>query len=83
MTEDDTRQPMGEISHTNPYTGKPFGNACAFERAPHVAADGGRRDAVDEDEQTMADVSHTPPHDDESDVNRVFERGTEGRDETV
>jgi len=87
---------MKDVSHTNPYTDEPFGDACAFERGPVVAADGGSRDEADGvsepsgvteptgiEEQTMKDVSHTPPHADAGDVNRVFERGTEGRDETV
>ena len=31
--------------------------------------------------RTMADVDHTPPHGDGAE--RVFDRGTEGRSETV
>ncbi|WP_256463860.1 hypothetical protein [Halorientalis litorea] len=37
-------------------------------------------DATDETEQ-MADVDHTPPHGEG--VNRAFERGTEGKNETT
>ncbi|MFB6183179.1 MAG: hypothetical protein ABEI96_01375 [Haloarculaceae archaeon] len=92
------REPMKAVSHTDPYTDSAFGSGPAFQRGPTVAADGGERDAAGEDEdeddpfaveepsveeQTMKDVSHTPPHDEAEDVNRVFERGTEGRDETV
>jgi hypothetical protein len=36
---------------------------------------------ADTDRQTMRDVDHTPPHGEG--VERVFERGTEGRSETV
>jgi len=64
---------MGEFSHSNPYTGRTFGEEAAFERGPVVAADGGRGE--DEDEETMADVDHEHPHDDAEDANRVFARG--------
>jgi len=37
---------MGEFSHTNPHTGKSFGDDFAFQRGPTVAADGGERNAV-------------------------------------
>ncbi|WP_162833859.1 hypothetical protein [Haladaptatus cibarius] len=35
-------------------------------------------DNRDDDQQTMADVDHTPPHEAPG-ANRVFERGNEGR----
>jgi len=37
---------------------------------------------VEEDAETMRDVEHEPPHEGEG-ATRAFERGTEGRDETV
>jgi hypothetical protein len=40
MTDDNTS--MREVSHTNPNTGRPFGDAVAFRRGA-VAADGGER----------------------------------------
>ena len=65
---------MDEVSHTNPYTGETVGQL--FQRGPTVVADGGRADAVTDEEtnRTMSDVSHTPPNGSEG-VNRVFERG--------
>ena len=36
---------------------------------------------TDTDRQTMADVDHTPPHGEGA--ARAFERGTEGRSDTV
>jgi len=44
-----------------------------------VAADGGERDGEDADE-TMEDIDHEAPGEG---VTRAYERGTEGRDETV
>jgi hypothetical protein len=69
---------MEDVDHTNPYTDRPFGETVAFERGV-VAADGGRPDA--DDDRTMAEVSHTPPHGEGA--MRAFERGTEGRADTV
>jgi hypothetical protein len=78
---------MGEFSHTNPHTGKSFGDDFAFQRGPTVAADGGERDAVEETDeesaQTMRDVDHEHPDDDAADANRVFQRGADGRDGSV
>ncbi|WP_436911984.1 hypothetical protein [Halosimplex marinum] len=75
---------MAEFSHTNPHTGKAFGDDFAFQRGPAVAADGGRAEAEDgTDEQTMEDVDHEHPDDDAADANRVFQRGEEGRDGSV
>ena len=70
---------MRAVSHTNPYTDESFGETVVFKRGQTVAADGGRREG--DEKQTMKDVSHTPPTGDGA--MRVFERGTEGRDETV
>ncbi|MFC4543299.1 hypothetical protein ACFO5R_15320 [Halosolutus amylolyticus] len=84
--EHDTTDTMGEVSHTNPYTGETAGRL--FSRGPTVvAADGGQPAATDPDGSTaseptetatdrMADVDHTPPKD-ADDANRVFERGRE------
>jgi hypothetical protein len=83
---------MKAVDHTHPDTGRPFGEAVVYQRGPTVAADGGARgdgeaDAEETDEDTeatdemrMKDVDHEAP--DKSDANRVFERGTEGRDDT-
>jgi hypothetical protein len=81
MTDD-----MQDVSHTNPYTGESFGEQVqVFDRGTTVAADGGERPDADTettDEQTMKDVDHTPPNDSDG-ANRVYERGTEGRSESV
>ncbi|MFB6074497.1 MAG: hypothetical protein ABEJ89_05750 [Haloarculaceae archaeon] len=68
---------MRDVDHTHPHTDEPFG--AAFRRGPDVAADGGARDETPATE-TMADVDHEKPTEA---VDRVFERGTEGRDERV
>jgi hypothetical protein len=65
-----------DIDHTNPHTDEPF--VETFRRGQVVAADGGHPDATDD--ETMEDVTHTSPNEG---ANRTFERGTEGRDETV
>jgi len=85
---------MRDIDHTNPYTNDAFGDA--FRRGPDVAADGGERSGGprsssgpqpdgskrdgEEQDDTMDDVDHESPGDG---VTRTYERGTEGRDETV
>ncbi|MEF8781681.1 MAG: hypothetical protein V5A39_01660 [Haloarculaceae archaeon] len=71
---------MGDIDHTNPYTDDPF--VQTYRRGQIVAADGGERDATEdeEDPDKMEDVPHTSPNDG---TNRTFERGKEGRDESV
>ncbi|MBX0323543.1 hypothetical protein EGH21_10930 [Halomicroarcula sp. F13] len=83
MTDNDTdsNDTMGDVDHTHPHTNDTFGTA--FKRGPAVAADGGARDARDDaedDEETMEDVDHEAPGEG---VSRAYERGTEGRDETV
>jgi hypothetical protein len=95
MTDDNTS--MREVSHTNPNTGRPFGDAVAFRRGA-VAADGGERsdepqstsdggeaekEEEEESTETMEDISHTAPDSDNDSAQRTFERGTEGRDEVV
>ena len=54
-------------------------DACQGE-AEAVAADGGSADGADESRETMADVDHDSP---DEGVDRAYERGTEGRDESV
>jgi hypothetical protein len=74
---------MADVSHTNPNTDRTFGDAMVFHRGA-VAADGGERGATEptEDEpDTMEDVSHEAPDGDSP--QRTFERGTEGRTDTV
>jgi hypothetical protein len=77
---------MGDIDHTNPYTGESFGERVqVFDRGTTIAADGGHdEDATDEgtDEETMKDVDHEPPNESDG-ANRVYERGTEGKDDSV
>jgi len=66
---------MRDVDHTHPHTGEPFGDAFW---SPAVAADGGAPDDADD---AMRDVDHESPDDEGAD--RVFERGTEGRTESV
>ena len=75
---------MQDVDHTHPHTDETFGDA--FRRGPDVVADGGVRDGTDESDEentngeTMEDVDHESPT---GAANRSFERGTEGRDESV
>jgi len=70
---------MRDVDHTHPHTNETFG--AAFTRGPAVAADGGSDiERTDETAATMADVDHDSP---DEGVDRAYERGTEGRDETV
>lgn len=81
----DSRPTMGDISHTNPYTGESFGNTVAYQRGRTLVVDGGEAetepadDAADESE-TMGDISHEPPHD-APNPNAVHMRGGEGDDD--
>jgi hypothetical protein len=60
---------LGEMSHTNPYTGQVFGDTQTYGRGKAVAADGGEAAAEAaetgeerrDDEATMRDVAHEPP----------------------
>jgi hypothetical protein len=76
MTEESKRQPMKDVSHTNPYTGETF--STVYQRGPAVA-DGGETDAraetADGEPEEMKDVDHTPPHGESA--NDVWERGGE------
>ncbi|WP_049903077.1 hypothetical protein [Halococcus agarilyticus] len=42
-TTEPTNRTMNDVSHTNPKTGRPFGERVVFARGPTVAADGGER----------------------------------------
>ena len=77
---DETRGTLKEMSHTAPYTDEAFGDAMVYHRGPVVAADGGSTNGENSRKQ-LVDVEHTPPHGES--VNRVYERGTEGRDESA
>ena len=69
------RRKLSEISHTNPYTNRAFGDTQAYDRGQTVAADGGEAESVEEDaEETLADVSHASPND-ETGAQRTFDRG--------
>ena len=46
VSELTTNATIAEFNHTNPHTGKAFGDDFAFKRGPAVAADGGERNAV-------------------------------------
>ena len=84
------RPTLGEVSHTNPYTGEVFGATRTYGRGRVVAADGGadpdrerRSEAGDDaerdaDAETMQDVDHTPP-DGSDGAAPVYERGNEGK----
>ena len=88
-----------EIDHTHPHTDEPFvepfrrGHQVAAdggERNVGVEDDVGNEDDVgveddageeeDPETETMADVTHDSPNEG---TNRTFERGREGRDESV
>lgn len=83
----DDRRTLAEVSHTNPKTGESFGDAMVYHRGPTVAADGGterpdeRRDPESADDETLADLDHTPPRD-ADDANTVHERGGEHPEES-
>ncbi|NHX38758.1 MULTISPECIES: hypothetical protein [Haloarcula] len=77
--QSESRTTMGSIQHTHPETNGTFG--AVFRRGPVVAADGGERGAEEEEtDETMEDIDHEAP---DEGVTRAYERGTEGRDETV
>jgi len=82
---------LRDISHTSPYTDESFGERVqVFDRGKTVAADGGADPDEDEaetsetaeDVDTMEEVDHEPPNESDG-ANRVYERGTEGRDDSV
>lgn len=70
---------MRESDHTHPDTDEPFG--LTFRRDPAVVTDGGTPDDnAPETTDTMADISHRAPTEG---AIRSFERGTEGREQSV
>jgi hypothetical protein len=89
-TRTEYRPTLGEMSHTNPYTGEAFGATQTYGRGRFVAADGGRDpgdDAgadADSDEaadgETLQDVDHDPPGDGDG-AAPVYRRGNEGRED--
>ncbi|WP_197424966.1 hypothetical protein [Natronomonas sp. CBA1123] len=90
MTDDDTPETLGEMSHTNPITGEVFGSTQTYSRGKTVAADGGEANAVSrpssessdggeanavpDETETLGDVSHTPPGDSDG-AQRAYDRG--------
>ena len=69
---------MQDVDHTHPHTGEAFG--FRFQRGT-VVADGGEDQPTATGEATMADVRHDTEEDEAT--TRTFERGTEGREDTV
>jgi hypothetical protein len=68
------------MSHTNPYTGRVFGDTQTYSRGRTIAADGGTADSAPEAE-TLKDIDHKP--DDEVDgAQGTFDRGEEAPDGT-
>jgi len=77
----DYRPELGDVSHTNPYTGQVFGDTQTYGRGRTVAADGGEANAAEADdgerevnEETMEDVAHEPPGDADS-AQAAYDRG--------
>ena len=73
MTEQ--HQTMRDVDHTHPHTNDTFGTV--FTSGQAVAADGGE---ADREIETMADIDHTSTGEG---VDRAYERGNEGRTDTV
>ena len=71
---------LGGVSHTNPYTGEPFGATGTYRRGTIFAADGGEDARVDDtvDSGRLKDVAHTPPKAADG-VQAVYDRGHENR----
>ncbi|SEO81762.1 hypothetical protein SAMN04487948_105307 [Halogranum amylolyticum] len=78
MTDDNDRQPMKAVSHTNPETGETFG--YVYRRGPAVA-DGGRSDDTAAKSTKMKDIDHTPPHGESA--NEVWTRGVSAGEDDV
>ncbi len=78
MTE--SGKTLGEISHTDPYTDRAFGETQTYSRGKTIAADGGEPEAVtedsDDDNETLADVEHATPEGAEG-TQRTFDRGAD------
>ena len=67
---------LREMDHTNPYTGRVFGETRTYSRGERVAADGGEAGfGTDPDAAgTLSNISHAP-EDDADGVQRSFDRG--------
>ncbi|WP_323677218.1 hypothetical protein [Halorubellus sp. PRR65] len=64
---DDESTPMRAVSHTNPYTNESMGSV--FEHGVTIVADGGRRDAVDDERTDVDEASdEDAPFDDDGDT---------------
>jgi hypothetical protein len=92
-TEDMNRNDptLGEMSHTNPYTGRVFGDTQTYSRGRTVAADGGEANTVSRpssdasdrgktdstpETETLGDVRHTPPGENDG-AQRAYDRGAD------
>ena len=88
-TDADYRPELGDVSHTNPYTGTVFGDTQTYSRGRTVAADGGEANSEsrasseagasdggerDADEEVMKDVAHEPPGDADG-AQAAYDRG--------
>jgi hypothetical protein len=88
-TEDMTENTLSEMSHTNPYTGRVFGDTQTYSRGRTIAADGGEANAVSRsssdgsdggeaesapEAEKLGDVSHTPPGENDG-AQRAYDRG--------
>ena len=78
----DEQGTLGDVAHTNPYTGRVFGETQTYGRGKAIAADGGEADAAEDadseesESETLADVPHTSSDDVETDgPQRTFDRG--------
>ena len=68
---------LSEMDHTNPHTGRVFGETRTYSRGKRVAADGGEADAEADasgEAETLADVPHAPENSPDG-VQRSFDRG--------
>jgi hypothetical protein len=80
MTRD--KRTLCEMSHTNPYTGRVFGDTQTYSRGNTVAADGGEAGSVEEpddaedDPERLKDVDHTPPGESDG-AQAAYDRGNE------
>lgn len=80
---------MSGVSHTNPWTGDPFGESQMFTRGRVIVADGGDAEAEQagqaaepDDKARVRDVDHTP-RENAPDASTVYERGGEGDSESA
>jgi hypothetical protein len=80
MTDDDTtRETLREMSHTNPYTNRSFGETQTYGRGTVVAADGGEANGVSRassGERTESDGGDAAATPDEGDDNPVTDGGS-------